>query len=274
VSRTRERDLDPSASPAAFFGSEVRHERLLRKMSQPDLGVIVGYDGSTVSRVEGGMWPVDAKFAKGCDKAFPERGGWFARFYDAAAGWAGLEFPEWTEVEQRATVIRWYEPLLVPGLLQTSDYAAAILGWKPDSADAAVNLTGRLERQRILTRDDPPELRVLLAESVLYHEVGGPEVMAAQVKHLAETAEHPRVTLQVLPDGSRAYGGWAGGFAVATEDTIDSAVYIESSVRGVTVKDHKLIMRGVRVFDALRSDALPWAQTREVLEKAVERWKL
>jgi transcriptional regulator with XRE-family HTH domain len=270
----RERDLNPSASPAHFFGSEVRNARQAAKMSQPKLGEIIGFDPSYISKVEGGMWPSDTSFGDGCDKAFPERGGWFGRFYRSASSWAGLEFLEWTELEQRATVIRHYEPLLVPGLLQTADYARAILGWKPDSADAEVNLTKRLERQRILDRDNPPELRILLGESVLYREVGGPDAMRGQIEHLAEIAERPGVTLLILPEASRAYGGLSGGFAVATEDTTDVAVYIESIMQGVTVKDTTMIMRAVRVFDALRADALPWMPAREVLMKAVDRWNM
>jgi hypothetical protein len=265
------RELDPSASPAHFFGSEVRSAREAARMSQADLGRIVVCDGSTVSKVEGGAWPADDKFAVGCDRAFPDMNGWFLRFYRESGGWAGLEFPEWTEVEQRATVIRWYEPLLVPGLLQTEDYARAILGWKPDSANAGVNLAGRMERQRILDR---AELRVLLGESVLCRHVGGSDVMGEQVAHLAEMAARPRITVQVLPDESGAYGGLSGGFAVATVDTADVAVYIESSVRGVTVKDPTLIIRAVRVFDALRADALSLTATRELLTKAGERWSM
>lgn len=270
----QKRDLDPTASPAHFFGAEVRREREARKMSQPALGKFIPCDGSQVSRVEGGEWPSDVKFAEGCDKAFPERGGWFTRFYEGSPLWADL--PAWfigfAVQESRATVIRWYEPLLVPGLLQTGPYARAILGWKPDSTDAESNLAGRLERQRILDRDNPPELRILLTESVLYYEVGDASVMADQCAHLATLAERPFVSIQVVPEVARAYGGRGGGFAIATEGTTDVAAYLESSVHGVTVTDATMITRAVRVFDALRTDALSWTATLDLLHKAVERW--
>ena len=75
-----------------------------------------------------------------------------------------------------------------------------------------------------------------------------------------------------LPRRVRAYGGRGGGFAIATEGTTDVAAYLESSVHGVTVTDATMITRAVRVFDALRTDALSWTATLDLLHKAVERW--
>ena len=84
------------------------------------------------------------------------------------------------EIEERATEIRWWEPLLVPGLLQTPEYARAVLAsWRRDNGDdIEAKVTARIERQAILDRDNPPELRALLDESVLYRCVGSAAVMA------------------------------------------------------------------------------------------------
>jgi transcriptional regulator with XRE-family HTH domain len=270
------RDLDPSASPAHFFGSEVRHAREAAGMSQAALGDLIRFDGSTVSKVEGGAWPTDEKFAEGCDEAFPGRGGWFLRFYRDSRAWAGLPawFLDWAEIEQRATVIRWYEPLLVPGLLQTEGYARAILSsWKHENGQVETRLTGRLERQRVLDREGPPELWVLLNESVLYRDIGGPETMRDQVAHLIEMAGHPHVTVQLLPEGSTAYAGLSGAFAIATEGTADTATYMETGVRGITMREPMMIKRAVLMFDYLRSESLAATTARELLIKAGERWK-
>jgi hypothetical protein len=117
-------------------------------------------------------------------------------------------------------------------------------------------------------------LRILLAESVLYYEVGDASVMADQCAHLATLAERPAVSIQVVPEVARAYGGRGGGFAIATEGTTDVAAYLESSVHGVTVTDATMITRAVCVFDALRTDALSWTATLDLLHKAVERWNM
>ena len=77
----RERELDPGASPAAFFGNEVREARTAAKMSQPALGAAVGYDGTYVSKVETGTIVPDDDFVNGLDGIFPHMNGWFTRFW-------------------------------------------------------------------------------------------------------------------------------------------------------------------------------------------------
>lgn len=269
------RDLDPTVSPAHYFGAEVRREREARKMTQPDLGSFVPCDGSQVSRVEGGEWPSDRKFSEGCDKAFPERAGWFARFYDSSANWPRTleSVRPWAAIEQVATVIRWFEPALMPGLLQTEGYAEALLGsWMPDPA---LIVADRVARQGILRRqDDELQLWAVIGEPALHREIGDAQVMAAQCAYLAEMALQPNVTLQVLPDITKAYIGWSGAFAVATSGTVDTAVYLESSVRPLTVQDPTMISEAVRVFTRLVSESLPASLSRDSFLKAVERWNM
>lgn len=180
-------------------------------------------------------------------------------------------FARWAEdFEQRATLIRWFEPLLVPGLLQTENYARAVLSWKPDRADAETNLAKRLARQSVLDR---AELRVIILESVLHRQVGTAEIMTEQIDHLLAMGERPSVMLQIVPDIPEVAGALGGALAIATQDAADVAVYSESSVKGGVYTDPDLIARAVRVFDGLRMDALPWNQSREVLMKAGELWK-
>jgi transcriptional regulator with XRE-family HTH domain len=185
----------------------------------------------------------------------------------APRGW----FARWAEdFEPRATMIRWFEPLLIPGLLQTESYARAVLSWKPDSANTETNLATRLARQSVLER---AELRVLILGSVLNREVGSAMIMAEQLEHLLTVGSRPTVMLQIVPDIPEVAGVLGGAFAVATEGSADVAVYSESSIQGSVHTDMDLVARAVRVFDGLRMDALPWRQTREQLEQAGERWK-
>jgi Domain of unknown function (DUF5753) len=103
--------------------------------------------------------------------------------------------------EAGARSLRLFEHVLVPGLLQTADYARAVLSTRPHtSADEIEELvTARLARQALLARADPPLLYVLLDEGVLHRPVGTPEVMATQLARLAELSEQTYVTLQVIP---------------------------------------------------------------------------
>jgi len=175
-------------------------------------------------------------------------------------------FAKWAEdYEQRATLIRWFEPLLVPGLFQTEGYARAIVSWKPVSANAEVNLADRLARQSVLDR---AELRVIILESVLHREVGNAETMGAQIDHLLSLGSRPTITLHILPDTPEVAGGLGGPFAIATEGASDIAAYTGSSIEGSVFTDTDLVAKAVRVFDGLRADALPWSQTRDILMKA------
>jgi transcriptional regulator with XRE-family HTH domain len=182
---------------------------------------------------------------------------WFARWAD--------------DFEQRATMIRWFEPLLIPGLLQTEGYARATFAWKPNSAEAETNLSERLARQSVLDR---AELRVLILGSVLNREVGNAEVMSEQLDHLVNLGRRQSVSIQVVPDVSEVAGALGGPFAIATEGNSDVAAYSGSLIHGSVHTDPDLITRAVRLFDGLRADALPWSQTRDVLDTAGEKWKI
>ncbi len=182
-------------------------------------------------------------------------------------GW----FAKWADIEARASLIRWFEPLLVPGLIQTESYATAVLGWKPDSGSAEANLKTRLARQSVLDR---AELRVVILGSVLNREVGDASVMCEQIEHLLTVGSRPSVMIQIVPDTPAVAGALGGAFAIATEETADVAAYTDSIVKGGVYTDPDLIARAARVFDGLRADALPWTQTQDLLRKAGERWTL
>lgn len=270
------RDLDPGASPGDFFGAEVRRAREAAGMTLADLAAMVPCDASTVSRVESGLLNPTQRFAVTCDEAFPYMAGWFARFYSNSGSWAGAHppwFHDWIEIESRATVIRSWQPLLVPGLLQTPEYARAVLGWGPDDgADLDDRVTARIARQAIFDRDEPPGVWILLGETVLSNCVGGPDIMRKQAEHLAQMAQRPRITIQIVSASAGAYGGLSGAFAIGSDGLADTAIYLETGVQGMTVRDPKLIMRAVSVFDYLRSEAMPRSQTREFPSRTGERW--
>ncbi len=272
----RERELDPSASPAAFFGNEVREARTRAKMSQAALGSASGYDATYVSKVENDHIVPDDKFLKALDVVFPHMNGWFSRFWRHSRKWNGHYrewFKFWVATEGRASVIRWYEPLLMPGLVQTEDYARAVLSWGPLSGSVDDDVQARMDRQEILNRDDPPELWVLLGESAVRRRVGSAEVMRGQLKHLSELARRPNVTVQVVPDDADAYGGLSGAFAIATVEPSGSLVYLETGLRGMTSEDPTMIRSAGQMFEHLRAEALAKRPTNDLLTEAGERWK-
>jgi transcriptional regulator with XRE-family HTH domain len=271
-------DREPRSDLGAWLGEELRRVRLAAGYkSQEALARRLGFERSVIAKAETGERPPSAEVADALVALFPEMAG--GRFAELAAvarrsnGVVPSWFADWLDLEKVATVIRWWEPLLVPGLLQTPDYARAVLGWGPDnSGDLEDRLAVRMERQRIFDRDKPPEAWMLLSETVLGYCVGSADVMRKQIDHLCEMSQRPRVTIQVVPEAARAYGGLSGAFAIGTDDARDTVIYLETGIQGMVVRDPRLISRAATMFEHLRAEAIPRSQVPEFLAKAGERW--
>ena len=126
-------------NPARYFGRQVRKARLAAGWTLAEFGQRIGYDPGQISRIENGRRPPSEVFAQMCDRAFPHRNGWFSEFYDESRTWIATPpwFRNWVEHEQRAATLRIWQPSLLYGLLQTEDYARAILAVEPGVTDDA-----------------------------------------------------------------------------------------------------------------------------------------
>ena len=166
--------------------------------------------------------------------------------------------------------LRSYEPLIVAGLLQTEDYARAILSMKPgDKDDLDEQVAIRIMRQAVLER---AKLWCVLDEGVLYRNVGGSKIVQAQLFQLAELAEHPKVTIQVIP-GIGAHAGLLGAFVIAERDGKPPVAYLETAAEGHVTDSASVIADVALSFDTLRAEALPWGASRDLIRKvAEERW--
>ena len=271
------RELDPSAGPLDFFGAELRRARTSARLSQEQLGQRLGYSGAQVGKVETGERSPSQDFAEGCDRAL-DTGGLFLRIHQLARRWDGPHpqwFRDWLRVEQEATALRWWEPMLVPGLLQTADYARAILRVGPDTTEDMLEelVSARLERQAILDRPKPPELWVLIDEMVLRRLIGSRKIMHDQLLHLADASCRPNVTVQVVPAEVGAHAGLLGAFIVAALDDGLSVLYAETAVEAQTIERSALVKKAALAYDRLRSEALPHRSSRDLIGKvAEERW--
>ncbi|MBU2670439.1 DUF5753 domain-containing protein [Actinoplanes bogorensis] len=126
-------------------------------------------------------------------------------------------YDEYVALEAEAVLISEWETAVVPGLLQTDEYARAVIEVGADVGAAETiqrRLALRMARQAVLTREPPPELRIVLDEAVLHREVGGPEVLRRQLARLLEASERPGVELLVLPFSAGAHAGMAEPFMV------------------------------------------------------------
>jgi hypothetical protein len=199
-----------------------------------------------------------------------------ARFYDSqpqVAG-SGLSLECW-RVMIAATSLRSWQPLLIPGLLQTADYARAILSADPETTEdqLAELVEARLGRQVILDRAAAPNLWAVLDEAVLHRLIGSRKTMYDQLLVLADASCRPNITVQIVPAEIGAHAGLLGGFAIASFENAPSTVYMESPDQGQTTEAPSVVRRLSLTFDTLRADALPRGASRDLIGKvAEERW--
>ncbi len=166
-------------------------------------------------------------------------------------------------LESEATTIRDFELAMIPGLLQTEDYASAVISGGPldyGAEEVARRVEVRMTRQRVLTREDRPQLWAIMDESVVHRIIGGPGVMRAQIEQLILAADQGGTTIQVVP-----YGAGPLGFAEPSESDV---VYLETIGGNLYVDKSEEARLFANAFDHLRAVALSPGDTRAMLRAA------
>jgi transcriptional regulator with XRE-family HTH domain len=268
---------DPAASPPAFLGDELRRARLAAGYSsQEALATTLGFDRSVIAKAETGERPPTAEVLEAWCQACtldPELFARLAQVARSADGPVPSWFENWLEAERQAVTLRLWSPILVPGLLQVSEYARALFiaaGEDNERADKLV--TARLERQSVLFRSDPPHVVAVLDEAVLRRLVGTPEIMLDQLGHLLALSERPTISVEIVPASTGATAGLSGGFQLASSDGVPDVLNM-SGVEDVTAENRSILRRATVVFDLVRGDALPRKASRALIEEAAEQWK-
>src|SRR5580693_1865811 len=212
---------DPETDPRAFLGEELARARMAAGFSsQQALADHLGFDRSVVGKAESGDRPptpeVLGAWCEACNLDYDH----FARLAALARradGPVESWFVEWLEKELAAQMIRAWSPVLLPGLLQTGDYARALFlaaGSDEDYADEQVSV--RLGRQEILDRPRPPHFVAVVDEAALHRLIGSPQIMHDALMHVAELSQRPNIMVQVVPSAKGANAGLCGTFDLAT----------------------------------------------------------
>ncbi|WP_432192134.1 helix-turn-helix domain-containing protein [Streptomyces sp. bgisy027] len=198
--------------------------------------------------------------------------GWWQRFHDVLPDWFSL----YVSLEGAARIVRSYEPHFVPGLLQTEEYARAVLRagtigqTGPETIERHVSL--RMERQRLLERQDPPHLWVIMDETVLLRPVSGGEVMRDQLDKLLEFAERDRVTLQIAEFASGPHPGTYAPFTLFrfAEPELPDMVYTEYLSGALYLDSRKEVAAHLEVLDHMSTAAASAERTRKLLRERRE----
>ncbi|WP_234389282.1 helix-turn-helix domain-containing protein [Streptomyces sp. CS149] len=266
--------IDPQASMAALFGSRLRKLRVAAGLTQAEVGALAHVVSSRIAQLERatGAKPT-LELTRTLDKELVADDLlidlWPYVYREA--------FPDWSQAfiaySARAAVIREYASHVVPGLLQTPEYARALLSvghTLRDSEHLEERLAARLDRQVRLTGPDRPELWIILDEAVLRRPVGGAAVMRGQLEKLLRMAEEPNVTIQVLPFDQGAHGSLGGSLTVLVMPDGTEVAYTEGAHYGQLTEEPDEVERFVLTYDQLRAMALPplmsLAMIRSVLE--------
>lgn len=183
----------------------------------------------------------------------------------------GIFKSRYVVLEQDATGVCEWGPILIPGLLQTEDYARAVIHvGRPELTEAEVNLraAARMRRQGLLTGDDPAALHVVLDEAALLRPVGGQAVMDEQLRALLRWADLPNVTIQVLPLDIGAHAGMEGTFIILRfGDDDPEAAYVENMGEDRYLEDEKVVNRCKEAFGRLCGAAAPKEKSMAIISK-------
>jgi transcriptional regulator with XRE-family HTH domain len=194
--------------------------------------------------------------------------------YDQFADLVKPGFAEYLAYESSATVIRQYDPVLVPGLFQTEEYARGLFKEEgrldPEKSDRLWKL--RVYRQSVHDRDSPPTLQVVLDEAALRRHVGGRRVMVHQLERLRDFAAAPYIDLRVLPFTRGAHPGLTGNFILLefADSTLDDVLHLEH-INQITIRDDtELIAQYIDRFKYLQDISLPLEKSIDFLDVIIK----
>lgn len=264
------RDIDLYENP---FGHELRRHRHRLEMTQAQLSKRLGYSEDLISKIETGAATPTIEFARDCDTMFATHGAIesLARLVRKGGAFPSWMW-EWVEFERKAHTLRNWEPLLIPGLLQTEQYARALLRRRPGATGEQIDeqATARLERQKILEREDPPLLWVMMDEGVLHREVHDADVMRGQLKALIEASQRSNITVQVVR-ADAPVPGLAGAFAIASFNGTPDVVYLESARAGRVTENPEDVQDIMNIWEAIRTEALPPRASLDLIAQVMEQ---
>lgn len=271
-----------SSAPLRRLGAELRRLREVAGRTQSDVGTAIGRTHATLVNWERGKTKISksdlvcllaelrapTEVRKGLEQLREESG-------QGAGQWAIYGLPDWlrplVSFEEDAIAVTSFEPVIVPGLLQTEDYARAIhTAGRHKVAPQYVEkrVAARMQRQRPLTGPSPLNLHAVISEAAIRLEVGGHEVFTRQLQRLLDAARSENITIQILAATKDGYGGVASNFTVlhfAEPKTDPPLGYFDAPLGGYMVSDEGDVATMINMFDDLCQMALSEADSAEML---------
>ncbi|GAA0640168.1 helix-turn-helix transcriptional regulator [Streptomyces malaysiensis subsp. malaysiensis] len=272
------KELHPDSSPLAAFGARLRSLREGRGWTQEDLAERTGYSSVHVSAIETARKPPTLRLVRSIDRAFGTEGttdSFEREWREIRHGSLLVGFPEYVGHEGRAAEIRLYEVGVIPGLLQTPEYATALAeGAVKRGAITAEQAQERVafvaERQAALVRTSPPLVFVVLDESCLRRPVGEPAITNAQLEQLIEFAGRPNTVLQVAPFDMGTRRPFDLPLYILTMSDRSLMSYAESAQRGHFERDSTSVVPLLTAYHQLQAEAPSQAQSVAMISQLLK----
>jgi transcriptional regulator with XRE-family HTH domain len=277
--------VNPTVQRRRLF-SELKVARETAALTQGQVAKAMDWSLSKVIRIENGSVGVSKNDVEALLKLYDisdsqridelvalARGGRERSWWSQYKGKIGPKLLQFIEYEASASAIRWFEPQFVPGLLQTADYAREVIGQfidKPTADRVEAMVEVRMKSQELLEQPDAPSVRVIIDEAVMHRVIGGPRVMQAQLRHLADLATRPNVTVQILPFTAGVHRGMTRPFVLLEfpSETDGEVLYLENADGELIIRD--AIESYEEAFDGLRKLALGPPDSVKYLNKRAD----
>lgn len=263
-------------SPAEFFGQEIQRRRELMGLTQAKLGEQIVMSAQMIAHFEAARRKPRLDDAKRLDQALCSDG-FFSRMRRALDDPRFADhFATAVELEQLATVIKCFAASLVPGLLQTEDYAAAVFRAgtvNPTERDVERFVANRLGRAKILDGHDGPCMWALLDEHVLRRPVGGPATMALQLRHIAGLIRRGRVRTHVVPFSAGAHALLESMLVLMRFADAPPVAYVEGVQTGRVLDDPAVVDKCGSAYDLALGDALSAEDSLALIEEVAETYE-
>jgi transcriptional regulator with XRE-family HTH domain len=269
----RPRELRPDRSARDLFGYEMRRHREAGGLTLEGLGAVAAYSKSALARFETAEAMIPEDLPARLDTAFGTDG-LFERLYELARKEAHPDkYRRHMELEALARVIDTYAGHLMPGLLQTPDYARAVFRKHNPGADAEQIeelVTARMSRQALLRSAAPPDFSAILDEAVIRRPVGGSVVMRVQFEALLPLIDTTATLIQVIPFAHGEHALLGGSLDLLTLPDGSDVAYEESIDSGTLMEDERSVRQRRRAYDVMRAHALSPSQTAALIHEAME----
>lgn len=267
------------------ISAQLRHYREEKGLTATQAGEALGWPQQKISKIESGEQKrmpaaeldalLDLYGAKAtgvraalheCARLAKQRG-WWSKYKDVLP--SGLP-----DFETEASAIRTYECQVVPGLLQTPDYAEAVFRADKvrEDEEIAKRVAARMQRQEVLNRVDPPAYWAIIDEAALRRMVGSPEIMRVQLRHLTHLAARHNIDIQVLPFAAGAHSACTGSFVIMDfPDPMDASIgYVDTPTSSLFVEEEDELREFVAMFGSAQGSALNPADSLGFINEAVE----